>query len=223
MFTFLAGCQTGLFIAWLLAAAVVLSFVTLILRGLIRLALTPASPTYDARGRKKEDDGCCSLPLILLMVLGFLCYKGYGLVADMVEKGEVAELVFSMHDTEADEFGVISVFQKERVNLYQYYTELKLRRKQCEEYIDELESRRAELSYQKARDALTQEIRSMEAEVKSINNILGSIEEVAGRIYFTRLMQNLGVNTDTRGLDGEMDNVQRQSEHAMMKQLNIRK
>ncbi len=199
MLQFLSECQASLVIICLLGVAMGLALLTLVLKSVFS-------------GMKGE--GCFGYFVAAIVLLPAL-YKLCELASKWGDLGQVADSIVVMNGKDSEQFSVITVFQKERVRLYQYYQELKQRRQRCFTYIEELRTKRDELKYDQAKEAISKEISAVEAESKALERVLASIEDLAGRIYFSRLMHNLGVNTDTRELDGAMDSIQQVSEYTI--------
>ncbi len=207
MLGFFSAFQVGTIICCLLVAAAVLALLTLIIKEVFSALAGKGGTFYIVMG--------------VVLIPSF--YKVSELCSEWMDVDRIRDSFIAMHSKRGEQFGVISIFRKERIRLYQYYEELSQRRQQCDIYIRELKAKRHELKSEQAQATLTQEIRNIEAESEKLDDILCSIEDVAGRIYFSRFMKNLGANTDTSELDGEMDSIQQQSEQVIRTQLKAKK
>ncbi len=206
MLEFIPLNQLGFVLGCLLGAAVVLTLLTY-----VAFFLYPIL----------KEGGCLAIFVIFVVIIPALLHFG-NFVYNCSNIDRVCEIAITAHEKLRDSLSAVSVFRTERVRLYQYYQELRQRKEQCESYIRELEDKREELTSKQAQSALTQEIKNVRTETDKLAKILQSIEDVAGRIYFARLMRNLGASADTSELDGEMDTIQRTSEQLIKTQKNMK-
>ena len=184
----------------LLAFSAVASLIILVIWKIGKLILTVCGSSPNEDGGDELGCGC-----LCFVGISILC----GIVSFAVDKyDEILNAYLSDSTTQAikadHENGPISIFRKEHGLLYNHYEKLQSTIRRNQETCDTLQQELQTMSSERGRKTLAKRIDELNSENKTHQLMVDNIEELAGKYYFARMMDNLGLRVNQEQLNVEI-------------------
>lgn len=164
-----------------------------------------AGGVNDSKSDSGDELGCGCLVFIALGVLGgLLSYTGdkYEAIVTPYLSDSSSQAMQANREN-----GPLSLFKKEYGLLYSHYEKLQVEVRRNNQLRDSLQYELKGISSQRGRKKINERIKELQRANKIHKSMISDIEDKAGKYYFARMMDNLGLRVNQDELNAEIGNL----------------